>query len=92
MAADIRTIDALNHRAAELVGEIAMATRKGWPASRIGELAEIRREVLDELHGRALAEAAERGEAAAEAYTGEQHPDFHRVDALPKLTQHEREA
>lgn len=54
MPADARSTDALNYRAAELVEEIAMATRKGWPATRIGELAEIRQEVLDELHGRAL--------------------------------------
>lgn len=85
MPADARSIDALNHRAAELVEEIAMATRKGRPATRIGELAEIRQDILDELHGRAIEENAER-------FTGEQHPDYHRVDALPKLTQHEREA
>jgi hypothetical protein len=82
---DARSIDALNHRAAELGEEIAIATRKGWPAARIGELADIRQAALEELHGRAIEENAER-------FTGEQHPDYRRVDALPKLTQHEREA
>ncbi|MFD5089365.1 hypothetical protein ACFWMR_02100 [Amycolatopsis thailandensis] len=58
---DVRTIDALNHRAAELVGEITEATRKGWPAHRIRRLEAIRVEVLEELHGRAIAEDVERG-------------------------------
>lgn len=48
--------DTLTHRAAALVEEIAMATREQWSATRIGELAAIREEVLDELHGRAADE------------------------------------
>lgn len=36
--------------------------------------------------------AAEQGQRAAERFTGESHPDYHRVDALPKLTEHERSA
>lgn len=53
MHADARTIDALNYRVAELAEQIAMATRKGWSAQRIDELAEIRQGLLDELHTRA---------------------------------------
>lgn len=54
--------------------------------------ADRQRVALDRLHGVALEQHARRSEAAAEAYTGEQHPDYRRVDALPKLTQHECEA
>lgn len=54
-------LDVLTHRAAALVGEIAMATREGWSAHRIHELEDDRSTVLEELHGRAIAEDVERG-------------------------------
>ncbi|ANN16235.1 hypothetical protein SD37_11665 [Amycolatopsis orientalis] len=51
----------LTHRAAALVGEIAMAQREGWSAHRIHELEDIRATALEELHGHAIAEDVERG-------------------------------
>lgn len=54
------TTDALTHRAAALVDEVAMATREVWSTKRIAELAAIRVAVLDELHSRAYADHVDR--------------------------------
>jgi len=51
----------LTHRAAALVGEIAMATREGWSLHRIHELEDARATALEELHGHAIAEDVVRG-------------------------------
>lgn len=48
--------DTLTHRAAALVGEIAMATREAWSLHRIHELEATRADVLGVLQGQALEE------------------------------------
>lgn len=48
--------DTLTHRAEALRGEIDMATREGWSATRIAELKADRAAVLDQLHTRAIAD------------------------------------
>jgi hypothetical protein len=59
------------------------------------EAEQHRRCVASKSVARSLArteQAALDGEEAAEAFTGERHPDYHRMDALLRLTQHERQA